>query len=223
MRCSALRFARCGGFGVAGNCMFTSPEGVTEMSEDQPIDRKLGVRVNTTSNWLSDGSLGANVSYTEMTEITVPPFPGAVDPVTGNINLNIMGSVPGYTNNIDITFILNANMTDRNGNRLEATWARSTDGSGKYSPLMEGFCWFCASPSNWQPIIPLPAGMSVIRNGGTSVTIDDNSPNDNVGSYVFCLGLVVMIPQRHFITIEPVIVGKGATKPPTSSLVSEKC
>jgi hypothetical protein len=194
------------------------------MSEDGPIDRKLGVRVTTTSNWLSDGSLGANVSYTQLPDITVPPFPGGVDPVSGNINLDHMVTpVPGYTDNIDITFILNANMTDRNGNKLEATWARSTDGSGKYAPLMEGFCWFCPSPTNWRPIIPLPAGMSVIRNGGLSVTIDDNSPNNNVGSYVFCLGLVVMIPQRHFITIEPIIVGKGTGKPPTASILAEQC
>lgn len=189
------------------------------MSEGKPIDRKLGVRVNTTSNWLSDGSLGANVSYTQLPDMTDPPFPDGVDPVSGNINLNHMNPVQGFTKNIDITFVLNANMTDRNGNALPASWALSTDGSGSFAPIMEGFCWFCPSTDNWRPILPLPNGMSVLRNPDGTVTIDDNSPNDNIGSYIFCLGLVVLIPERHFITIEPVIVGRGSGDPPVSSSV----
>lgn len=177
-------------------------------------DRTLAIQVNATSNWNVPG-LGANITY----QITGsnPSFPNAITDTQGDINLSDMPTDPDFTDNIDITFTLNAAMTDQNGDPLASRWALSTEGSGSYE-TPEGFCWFCASPGNTDPISV--AGMSTVRNSDTSVTIDDNTPDDNAAEYFFCLGLVVLMPEPHFITIEPVITGKGNTRPPTASLAS---
>lgn len=186
------------------------------MPNDPPADRTLTITVTATSNWGPNG-LGANISYSETA--SKPNYPNAIDN-KGNIYLKNMSSDPKYTDNLDITLILNAQMTDQNGNSISARWAYPSEGSGTY-PLPEGFCWFCASPSNWQPIA-IPQGMSVIRNSDTSITIDDNTTDDRQ-NYIFCMGLMVPPAGNHFITIEPIIVSKGVSKPPTASLVSEKC
>lgn len=176
-----------------------------------PIDRTLTIQVNATSNWGING-LGANISY----QITGsnPSFPNAITDPQGDINLSNMPTDPNFTDNIDITFILNAAMTDQNGNPLASRWALPSEGSGNYdSP--EGFCWFCASPGNTEPITV--ADMTTVRNSDTSVTIDDDTPDNYAAQYFFCLGLVALLPETHFITIEPVITGKGVGRPPVAS------
>jgi hypothetical protein len=213
--CKALR----AGFGLCRYLHFHLTEGENEMPIDPPIDRSLTITVTATSNWLGSGptDLGANISYEETA--SKPNYPNAIDS-QGNIYLKNMSSDPKYTNNLDITLILNAQMTDRSGNPISARWALPTEGSGTY-PTPEGFCWFCASSTNWQPIA-MPAGMALIRNGDTSITIDDNTTGDFL-NYTFCMGLMVPPVSNHFITIEPIIVSKGVSKPPTASLAPEKC
>jgi hypothetical protein len=192
-----------------------------DMSEAVLLDRSLTIQVTATSNWIGPGpnDLGANISYQEFA--SDPNFPNAIDH-DGNIYLSRMRPSFKYTDNLDITFLLVAQMTQRDGKTaLPARWAQPGEGSGTWPGVAEGFCWFCASSTDWRPI-PGPAGMSLIRNSDTSLTIDDNTP-DKVPSYRFCLGLMVPTLNNHFITIEPIIVGKGDTKPPTSSPASEKC
>jgi hypothetical protein len=213
--CKALRV----GFGLCRYLHFHLTEGENEMPINPPTDRSLTITVTATSNWIGPGpnDLGANISYAETA--SKPNYPNAIDNA-GNVYLGHMSSDPKYTDNLDITLILNAQMTARDGTtKLDARWALPTEGSGTY-PSPEGFCWFCASPTNWQPIAT-PPGMTLIRNGDTSITIDDNT-TDDFQSYIFCMGLMVPPVSNHFITIEPVIVGKVG-KPPTASLVSEKC
>jgi hypothetical protein len=182
-----------------------------------PLDRTLEIQVNATSNWTANG-LGANISY----QITGsnPSFPNAITDPQGDIDLSAMPTDPNFTDNIDITFTLNAAMTDQNGNALPARWAVAGEGSGVYD-IPEGFCWFCAAPGNTRPMSV--AGMNTLRNGDLSVTINDDTPDNDAAQYFFCLGLVALLPETHFITIEPVISGKGGTThPPTASRMAEQ-
>ena len=191
------------------------------MSEDTLPDRSLTIQVTATSNWLGSGpnDLGANISYEEFA--SDPNFPNAIDH-DGNIYLERMRPSFKYSDNLDITFLLIAQMTERDGKTaLPARWAQPGEGSGTWPGVAEGFCWFCASPADWKPI-PAPAGLNAIRNGDASLTIDDDTPDDFM-NYIFCMGLMVPTLDNHFITIEPVIVGKGNTQPPTASIMTEKC
>ena len=191
------------------------------MSELILPDRSLTISVTATSNWLGSGpdDLGATIRYNATD--SKPNFPNPIDN-DGNIYLGRMSSDKKYTDNLDITFNLIAQMTQRDGRTaLAARWAQPGEGSGTWPGVAEGFCWFCASSSNWKPIAG-PAGMSLVRNGDTTLTIDDNTTDDYV-SYIFCMGLMVTGLHNHFITIEPVIVGKGNTQPPTASIMTEKC
>jgi hypothetical protein len=207
-------------WGAPGLALLELDQKENEMSEAVLLDRSLTITVTATSNWIGSGpnDLGANISYEETA--SKPNYPNAIDR-KGNIYLGRMSSDPKYTDNLDITLILNAQMTERDGKtKLDARWALPTEGSGKY-PLPEGFCWFCASSSNWQPIA-IPQGMNVIRNSNTSITIDDNT-TDDWQNYIFCIGLMVPPADNHFITIEPVIVSRGGTVPPTSPRLTEQC
>lgn len=64
--------------------------------------------------------------------------------------------------------------------------------------------------------------MSLVRNGDTTLTNDDNTTDDYM-SYIFCMGLMVTGLNNHFITIEPIIVGKGLGNALTSSILAEQC
>src|SRR3546814_6964932 len=79
-------------------------------------------------------------------------MPGAVNSTTGDIDISNMPKNTKYTDNIDITLLLDtSNLKDANGNPLTgnpvARWAHSdegptyTDAKGKTQHL--GYCWLC--------------------------------------------------------------------------------
>jgi hypothetical protein len=163
-------------------------------------DRTLAITVTATSNWFSPGNLGANITYSQTG--SNPNMPNVVKRNTGNIDLRHMPKNSKFTDNVDITLTLDDQITDESGNSLAARWAYADEGT----PPSQGFCWFTVSETD-PTIITIP-GMSTARMSETSILIDDSTP-DSATPYTFRMGLVVPSLNDYYITIDPVIVGKG--------------
>jgi hypothetical protein len=183
-----------------------------------PIDRTLSLTATPTLIWHGADNIGANMTYTQTG--SVPSMPNVVNNHTGMIDLSRLPANADYTDNVDITITLDASgLRDPQGNPVRAQWAnvgdpQTTGGNWNGVPPMTPWAWFCANPPpNASTYVTTPVlipNMVSIRNSDTVVSIDDNTPI-NSGSYIFCLGLVLLRPNgaRYFITIDPVIGGKG--------------
>jgi hypothetical protein len=184
-----------------------------------PIDRTLSLTATPTLIWNGPDNISANMTYTQTG--SDPNMPNVVDRRTGFINLSAMPANKKYTNNIDITITLDASgLKDPSGNAIPASWANVGDpvnnpmnGVAPNTP----WAWFCATPPKGQPYVTTPVlipNMASIRNSDTVVFIDDNTPV-TAANYIFCLGLLLWpAGRRYFITIDPIVGGKGVGLPP---------
>lgn len=171
------------------------------------IDRSLVIVVTPTLVWRADGGIGATISY-QQTE-AVPNMPGAVDRQTGNITLKNWPANGRYTDNIDVyLFLDSSNCVDQSGNPITVRWAQPNEGN---YPIDYGSIWFCATPQPGQPKdttqIAVP-GMATGRINDTLVYIDDNTPRGGA-AYTFCTAIVIPDRGNYYITIDPVLGGKG--------------
>ena len=170
-------------------------------------DRTLAIVATPTLIWRGDGGIGATMSY-QQTE-AVPSMPGVVDHQSGNINLGKMPKNSRFTDNIDVLIFLDAsNCVDAQGKPITVRWAQPNEGN---YPNDFGCIWFCATPQPGQPKnttqIAVP-GMSTGRISDTLVFIDDNTPM-GTPLYTFCMAIVIPDRGGYYITIDPVIGGKG--------------
>jgi hypothetical protein len=184
-------------------------------------DRTLSITATPTLIWHGPDNIGANLSYQQTG--SVPNMPNAVNRQTGFIDLSKMPANSNYTNNVDIMITLDASgLRDPSGNTVPAAWANVGDpvtNPMNGVPPNTPWAWFCATPPPGFPYVTTPVlipNMASIRNSDSVVFIDDNTPLTSA-YYIFCLGLVLWpAGRRYFITIDPIVGGKGAGNPPTS-------
>ena len=101
-----------------------------------------------------------------------------------------------------------ADCVDAQGKPITVRWAQPNEGN---YPNDFGCIWFCATPQPGLPKnttqIAVP-GMSTGRISDTLVFIDDNTPM-GTPLYTFCMAIVIPDRGGYYITIDPVIGGKG--------------
>ena len=171
------------------------------------IDRSLVIVCTPTLVWRADGGIGAGMAY-QQTE-AVPNMPNAVDR-SGNITLTGWAVNKRYTDNIDVFFFLDSSKcVDAQGNPITVRWAQPNEGN---YPDDFGCIWFCATPAPGQPKnttqIAIP-GMTTGRINDTLLYIDDNTPTGGP-AYTFCTAIVIPDRGNYYITIDPILGGKGA-------------
>lgn len=175
-------------------------------------DRTLTIKCTPTLQWHSANHPPYSITGSMVYEQTgsVPNMPNAVDRQSGDIDLHNMPNNSKYTDNIDITLVLDpSQIVDPEGKSIPARWATQGEGT---EPGM-GAAWFInlPPPVNYTPITV--ADMTIVRNSDTQVTIDDNTPG-TPQRYAFCLGLVLPQQDNYFMAFEPIISGKGLGRPP---------
>ena len=179
-----------------------------------PSHRTLKFKVIVWSNWSvaegsSAGTLEASTTFEQIGHEGVGE--DAVHPQAGHIDLGRLLDAPDdFTHHVKIDVHLEAHMTDERGQPVHARWAKVGEGPNpgpKYSGAKQGFCWFVANCGDAAPIaVP---HVSANRVSDRLVRIDDHR---EVGHpmYIYNLGLVVELPGGpHFITIDPIVTGKG--------------
>ena len=203
-------------------------EELLESLQDTKKDRKLTIQCTPTLIWngTNPPNIGATMAFAESD--SDPNMPNAVNSATGDINIMHMPANAKYTDNIDITLVLDpSNLKDANGNPLTgnpvARWAHSDEGptytaaGGKTKHL--GYCWFCEITNlqkrqyNFSPPIDI-AKVSISRPDHLNVLIDDNTA---VGSpaIAFCMAFVLPGYNNYYISFDPLISSKsGGGDPP---------
>lgn len=143
-------------------------------------------------------------SYPQMPPSTVQP--------NGDLVLDKLPDSKDFNNNIDVTIGLDpSQLFDHTGkNPVRARWATSTEYSG--TGPVTGFGWFCAvqnAPRRQYDTTPISVqGMGFLRLSDNQLMINDDT-NNNGPSYAYCLGLVLPDYDNYYITLDPVIGGKG--------------
>jgi hypothetical protein len=174
----------------------------------------MTVEVAISGHQNPDGSVGApgltySFSLVSTTPIVTPTGP-LID-AAGNIDSTKFPSVPGYTQNIDITFRICGAVQGNDGNSYPVRWATATESSGTGPGASVGYGWFTASEAPGAPKITI-AGMSFTQSDPHNIVLDDNLDDDN--AYYYSLGFVVPdiagAGSAYYITIDPKIV----TPPP---------
>lgn len=173
------------------------------------IDRSLVIVLTPTLVWQPNGGIGATIAY-KQTE-SIPNMPNAVGN-SGNITLSPWKKDARYTDNLDVFIFLDTSKcVDASGNAITVRWAQPNEGN---HPNDFGCIWFCKTPlpgankDTTQIAVP---GMSTGRINDTLVYIDDNTPATTAASYTFCTAIVVPDRGNYYITIDPLIGGKGGT------------
>ncbi|NNF93350.1 MAG: hypothetical protein HKM91_01965 [Altererythrobacter sp.] len=148
-------------------------------------------------------------------------MPNAVDS-KGNIDLSRLPQKNRYSDNIDITFVLDpSELKDANGNPITGSnvlrWATANEGptyveNGITKHL--GYGWFCHINSldpfsyNTTPPITIP-NMTWLRENDTTLVLDDDTPL-NSPVYAFMLAFVLPEYGNYYISVDPRIGTKGA-------------
>jgi len=185
-------------------------------------DRKLEITCTPTLIWHSTdpNDIGATMAFSETS--SDPNMPNVVNETTGNISISGMPANSNYTENIDITLVLDpSQLKDSNGDPLTgdhvARWAHSDEGptytkaDGGTGHL--GYCWFCqitdSSTGAYAISPPIDIDdMTISRPDHLKILIDDNTP-DGSPSYAFCMAFVLEGFDNYYISIDPIISSKG--------------
>lgn len=181
-------------------------------TETTTADRTISMTCTPVLVWYDDGSIGANVTFSQTGGVP-SAMAGRVDS-HGAINLADMPVDAAYNDNIDVTINLDTSqMFDQDRNAVAGRWATAEEYSGE-GPVT-GFCWFCGTDANgnYSSAIPVTIdGMTTSRLSDTAVLINDDTP-DAGPAYAYCLGLVLVRPNQnnYYITIDPRITSKTTT------------
>lgn len=171
------------------------------------IDRSLVIVCTPTLVWRPDGSIGATMAY-QQTE-AIPNMPNALDRA-GNITLSPWKKDPRYTDNIDVFFFLDSSKcVDAQGKPITVRWAQPDEGN---YPNDFGCIWFCATPQPGKAKDTTQiavTGMVTGRINDTLCFIDDITPANAAVAYTFCTAIVLPDRGGYYITIDPVLGGKG--------------
>lgn len=166
------------------------------------------------TSWNRPYSIGATFTCNYSAFGSNPPMPNSVLP-NGDLVLDRLPDPRDFNNNVDVTINLDTTqLFDHTGqNPVRGRWATSTEYSG--TGPVTGFGWFCAvqnTPRRQYDTTPISVqGMSFIRLSDTQLMINDDTPN-NGPDYAYCLGLVLPDYDNYYITLDPVIGGKGTTQ-----------
>lgn len=187
-------------------------------------DRKLKVICKPTLIWLDTDPNHLNIQATaEFTQddgvgITDPPMAGVVSPL-GKIDISKMPKDNKYSDNIDVTFLLDTSlMKNADGTALTggARWACTDEGDYPLpggGSIKVGFGWFCNpnpnAPSGYDPVPPITIpNMTFSRKNDNVLEIDDNT---TVGTpqYGYCIAFVLPGYGNYYISIDPLLTTKG--------------
>lgn len=159
-----------------------------------PSNRSLNVTVNFTGTQANDGSYGGTVTYTQTH--SSPPMAGLVN-INGNIDLDKMPGNSQYNWAIGMNFMLNAVVTDRNGNNVPCTWANTLGQA-------------CAITG---PGGGAANGMTVSQPSPTQLSIananDDQHKSKADRTYTYKLGVMLPSVNNYFISLDPTITNSG--------------
>lgn len=185
-------------------------------SETEKLDRTLTIKCTPTLIWHSvePRSIGASMAFAQID--SNPNMPKAVNPGTGDLSIRHMPENAKYSNDIDITFVLDpSNIRDADGNLLTgdnvARWAYANEGPSPDEPL--GYFWFCqlidAEKREYNRDVPIIVdGMAISRVDDLHILVDDDTPT-TAPPYAFCLAFVLPIFGGYYISIDPVISTRG--------------
>ncbi|MFM5883738.1 MAG: hypothetical protein ACKOQ3_00140 [Novosphingobium sp.] len=174
------------------------------------VDRTLAITIFPTLVWHPDGSIGATFAYQQTG--SVPNMPNRVDPVTGNIRLNNMPSNANYNDNVDITITMDDSRSFLADGTTHVPLRFANAGEGN-PPNDVGFCWFINNvpPGGTKDTTEIHIqGMSTSRLNDKQVFINDDTADGDI-VYTFCMGMVLAppAPNGYYITIDPIVSGKG--------------
>ncbi|WP_340589127.1 hypothetical protein [Erythrobacter alti] len=192
-------------------------------------ERTLTIKCTPTLVWYAADSIGATMAYEETA--SNPNMPNAVNPVTGDISIRHMPQNARFTDNIDITLVLDTSqLKDQNGNPLTgsnvARWALPSEGGTYTEPSGQqkhfGYFWFCqlndAAHRAYDASKPVTIdGMEVARTDDLHILIDDDTPS-TAPAYAFCMAFVLPEYNNYYITIDPVISSRGVGNEPPMML-----
>lgn len=153
-----------------------------------------------------------------------PPGNATVNETTGQIDISHLPDAPGYSDNIDITLMLDtAKMRDLDGQPFaeghRPRWAKDGEGllcmdsNGRYRRTGSG--WFCLTSEvsgsvGYMPVTPTEIDkMTFERKDDTTLVIKDDT-EDHSPPYAFMVGIT--LPDTHlYVPIDPVITSKRTT------------
>ncbi len=206
------------------------PSVVQSGSANALKDRKATIAVIPVLQWNSLNPLNITTSSIEFIVTSCEPDNTiTVDPNTGAIDISAMASDKQYSENIDITLVLNsAHMTDPNGNLLTGDqtprWAKKDEGptyidaKGGGSGVLKhlGYGWFCniislGPPLEYHASPPVEIDkMKFKRKSDTELEIADNT-DDGSPPYAYMMAFV--LPNQssgdYYISIDPALSRKG--------------
>lgn len=177
-------------------------------TETSASDRTITMTCTPTLVWHPDGSIGATVVFTQNAGAP-PEMMGRVGS-DGSINLTNMPHNPAYSDNVDVTIMLDTSqlVTQDGSQPVAGRWAQANEYSG--TGPVTGFGWFCGTDANGNYTSATPItipGMAFIRANDLELLLDDDTP-DNAPAYAYALGLVLPAYSNYYITIDPRITNK---------------
>lgn len=169
--------------------------------------------------------LYATAEFTQLAAF--PEMSSVVDTADNQLIVNSLPGNAAFSDDVLFTIILDTSgLLDSGGNAITGRWAFPTEGGpypttngGKKQPFAPaGFCYFCPvddyGPGSQINQITLEPLMVTSRQGGTQITISDQTP-DGSGPYAFVLGIVLDDANQSYVRIDPVISSKGTSTAPT--------
>ena len=164
-----------------------------------PANRSLNVTVNFTGTQANDGSYGGTVTFTQTQ--SSPPMNGVVD-INGNIDLSQLPGNSTYNWAIGINLLLNAVVTDRNGNNVPCTWANNVAQACTIIGPNGG-------PAN---------GMTATLVDTTHLSIANPNNDRSKGptadrTYTYKPGVMLPSVNNYFIGLDPTITNTGKISP----------
>jgi hypothetical protein len=155
------------------------------MMPDRTLDLNVYVVGQEYSTPQAPVNFQAEVAYIAMA--SNPYSPDLVDFRTGNIDLTDLSQLPGFSQNVDITFTLVPFMFDQKGQPVQAQWA---------TPIQTAIA-----------ITPSSAEMTPSYISPMKILLDDNDNDSN--QYQYTLAFILPAYDNYLIHCDPVIVNKG--------------
>lgn len=179
-------------------------------------DRTLAIVVKPVlvwKSWNKPYDIEATFTCTLSANGTVPAMNANRVAANGDIDFYPLPDPQHYNDNVDVTLTLDTSaLVDHSGTHaVRGRFATSSEYSG--TGPVTGFGWFCAIqnvPRRQYDKTPIQvANMTFIRQSDTQLLIDDDTPGTSSVSYAYCMGLVLPDYDNYYITLDPVVGGKG--------------
>ncbi|WP_033375952.1 hypothetical protein [Porphyrobacter sp. AAP82] len=176
-------------------------------TDTDAMDRQITMTCTPVLVWNSANDIGATFTFAQTNGVP-DPMNGRVGS-DGSINLTALPHDDSYSDNIDITIMLDTSrMVDQNGNPVAGRWAQPGEFSG--TGPVTGYGWFCGTDANgnYSAAVPITVpDMTFVRVSDSELVIDDDTPDDAPG-YAYAMGLVLPNYGNYYITLDPRITTK---------------